>query len=389
MVIVGNQGVTGSVLGFALAILPVTVVVATFLWVDRVEPEPISHLAFAFGWGACVSTLVALVFNSLGEQWLRVFLHGGQDAGAFLVAPVVEETVKGLVLLIFLFFRRKEFDGLVDGIVLGGMVAAGFAFTENILYFARAFAHSEVAGAGLGATIGTFVLRGVLSPFAHPLFTAMTGIGCGLAATSQRGLGRVLAPVFGWLVAVLLHATWNYSATAGTFWTVYLLVMVPLFCGMAYLVVWSRRLELKVLEQHLPAYASAGWITAWELPALTTFDGRRKARDWANRALGATGRRAMEDLQATATELAFLRAKASGDDDLYQAGHHRVTGATVQYRAGHQIAEVPEHHTAGTHRDAGRRRGRRGQCGDQRAGQHRRDLRQLHEHVGPVWEPAK
>ena len=95
------------------------------------------------------------------------------DATAVLVAPWVEEAAKGAAVLLVLLFRRREFDGVVDGIVLAGLAGVGFAFTENILYFGRAF----LAGQEQSLTTGffaagiTFVLRGVLSPFAHPLFT--------------------------------------------------------------------------------------------------------------------------------------------------------------------------------------------------------------------------
>ncbi len=53
-------------------------------------------------------------------------------------APIVEEGAKGLFLVGLLIFRRRELDGVVDGIVYAGLTAAGFAFTENILYLGRA-----------------------------------------------------------------------------------------------------------------------------------------------------------------------------------------------------------------------------------------------------------
>ena len=102
----------------------------------------------------------------------------GDVLGAVAVAPIVEEAVKGVFLVGLLVFRRREFDGIVDGIVYAGLVAAGFAFTENILYLGRAFAEDGPVGQA-GGVFAVLVLRGVLSPFAHPLFTAMTGIGAG------------------------------------------------------------------------------------------------------------------------------------------------------------------------------------------------------------------
>ena len=61
------------------------------------------------------------------------------DTTAVLVAPWIEEAAKGAAVLLVLLFRRREFDGVVDGIVLAGLSGVGFAFTENVLYFGRAF----------------------------------------------------------------------------------------------------------------------------------------------------------------------------------------------------------------------------------------------------------
>ena len=106
--------------------------------------------------------------------------------------------------------RRREFDGVVDGIVYAGLAGVGFAFTENVLYLGRALQDNGTAGLAV-----TFVLRGVFGPFAHPMFTMATGIGLGVAATTRRRWLRVVAPLVGWLCAVALHAMWNLSAVAG------------------------------------------------------------------------------------------------------------------------------------------------------------------------------
>ena len=75
--------------------------------------------------------------------------------------------MKGALLFGLLWWRRREFDGVIDGIVYAELVAAGFAFTENILYFGRAFVPGGLASEQGGVLI-VFVLRGLLSPFAHP-----------------------------------------------------------------------------------------------------------------------------------------------------------------------------------------------------------------------------
>jgi RsiW-degrading membrane proteinase PrsW (M82 family) len=139
-------------------------------------------------------------------------------------------------------------------VVLGGITACGFAFTENALYLGRAFTDDQRArldSIGLGeppslrdydGTVHTFVLRGLLSPFAHPLFTALTGLGIAITLTTgRRWLARLAAPA-GLLLAVALHGVWNAAAGLGTngFLLVYGLLMVPCFAALVCFAVWAR-----------------------------------------------------------------------------------------------------------------------------------------------------
>ena len=96
--------------------------------------------------------------------------------------------------------RRREFDGITDGMVYAGIVAAGFAFTENIQYLGLAYVEG-----GEQMLTGVFIARCLVTPFAHPIFTVMFGIGVGVAASSRRGPIRVVAPLIGFVLAVLLH----------------------------------------------------------------------------------------------------------------------------------------------------------------------------------------
>ena len=164
----------GFLIGISLALLPLPVVIAAFRWLDRYEPEPPGLLLFAFFWGATVAALARRC--STPRACIAIARTGGgsgMDTTAVLVAPWVEEAAKGAAVLLVLLFRRREFDGVVDGIVLAGLSGVGFAFTENVLYFGRAFlaGQEQSLTTGFFAAGFTFVLRGVLSPFAHPLFT--------------------------------------------------------------------------------------------------------------------------------------------------------------------------------------------------------------------------
>ena len=304
-------GVAGVLVGVVLALLPVAPVVAAFLWIDRFEPEPPRLLLAAFLWGAGLSALVAVVINSSAIIAAELLLGRGQGdlIGAVISAPLVEEFVKGAFVVVLLLVRRREFDGVVDGVVYAGITAAGFAFTENIIYFGRAFTEAE--GAPATAVVATFVLRGVLSPFAHPLFTAMIGIGVGIAAGARSRVVGTVAVLGGYVLAVILHALWNSSTQLGAgFFGVYLLIMLPLFAGMIGLVVWQRRRERDVLAAQMPGFAAAGWIAPSEVALLSSLTGRRRWRAAVHRRAGSVAARAVEDYQHAVTELAFLRARA-------------------------------------------------------------------------------
>ncbi|HCA87983.1 MAG TPA: PrsW family intramembrane metalloprotease, partial [Streptomyces sp.] len=316
-----QTGTEGFVVGLGLAVLPVPLLVAAFCWLDRVEPEPWRNLLFAFLWGACAATLVAILANGFAVQWIltraEISSPGEADIwGATVVAPVVEESAKAAALLLLFVFRRRDFDGIVDGVVIAGITATGFAFTENILFLGSAFGEDQALGhSGLGSvTAQTFFARIVMSPFAHPLFTALTGVGFGLAALAapRARARRLLLPPAGLLTAMLLHAVWNGSTTLGGygFIAVYGLFMVPLFAGLTTLVILSRSRELKAVRIQLPAYVAAGWLSPAEPYALSSMRARSVARALVRRTHGPSAARAVAEYQAFATALAFLRRRA-------------------------------------------------------------------------------
>jgi RsiW-degrading membrane proteinase PrsW (M82 family) len=306
LVIIGSEtGVIGFVTGLVLAAVPVLPVTIVYFWLDRYEAEPTSLLLFAFGWGAAVATFGALVINTASTEAIRS-AGGDPMSASFLVAPFVEEGFKGLAVLLVLLLRRREFDGVVDGLVYAGMAGIGFAFVENVLYLGR-----TLAEVGAGGAIVVFVVRCVVSPFAHPLFTSATGVGLGLAARTRNPTVRVLAPVAGYLVAVLLHGAWNFSASTGLsgFVSAYVAVQLPIFVGFVVLAVLARRREGTLISRHLAVYASTGWLAPAEVGMLASLAARRDARGWAQRVGGPAAKRAMRDFQEMASELAFLRER--------------------------------------------------------------------------------
>ncbi|KOG42404.1 PrsW family intramembrane metalloprotease [Streptomyces resistomycificus] len=314
-----QTGTEGFLVGLGLAVLPVPLLIAAFRWLDRVEPGPWRNLLFAFAWGACAAALIAIIANSFATRWIATATADPSSAdtlGATVIAPVVEESAKAAAVLLVFLFRRREFTGIVDGVVIAGVTATGFAFTENILYLGTAFGTDQLTGdSGIASvTAATFFVRIVMSPFAHPLFTVLTGIGFGISALCARRqhVWRVLLPLSGLLLAMGMHAIWNGSSTFGEygFFAVYATLMVPAFGLLTWLVIWTRQRELRTVREELPAYGVAGWLTPAEPYALGSMRARRIARDYARRHYGRPAARAVAQYEAYATSLAFLRHRA-------------------------------------------------------------------------------
>jgi RsiW-degrading membrane proteinase PrsW (M82 family) len=293
-----------------LALAPVPLLIAVVLFIDRLEPEPRVNLMFGFLWGAGIAALAAIIINTAGLEYITQPALGasaGQYVSATAGAPVVEETLKGLFLVWLLRWRRQELDGPTDGIVYAAMVGIGFAMTENIGYYINAEINPVHGGAQL---LGyTFVLRGVLSPFLHPTFTSMTGIGAAYAA-SHRNRGWALP--LGWLAAICLHALWNGLSIFGLIGTLVAYVFLLVLLIVLYQVIRAdRRHIVGEIRSYLPGYERTGLVTGNDIAMLSSLKDRRQARNWARATGGMAAARAMSDYQLATTELALLHQKAS------------------------------------------------------------------------------
>ncbi|SNT28850.1 Membrane proteinase PrsW, cleaves anti-sigma factor RsiW, M82 family [Streptosporangium subroseum] len=297
-------------IALGLALAPVPVLLAAVLALDRMEPEPRSNLIFAFAWGAGVAVLVAGVINSFNlfyiENAVRMGYDYARNVAATFGAPVVEETMKGLVLLGLLRFKRAELDGPTDGIIYASMVGLGFAMSENVSYYVAAL--DDLGAQGLAVTV---VLRGILSPFAHPLFTSMIGVAVAYAAQRQ-GPMRIFVIAAGWIGAMALHGIWNGFASyvgIGGLAIAYLLLMIVLFV-MIWIVFRDRKRIVGLIQSYLPAYQPTGLVAQYDVNMLSSLPGRRHARQWAKTHGGRGGLRAMNDYQLAATELGLLHERA-------------------------------------------------------------------------------
>ncbi|MDO2936332.1 PrsW family intramembrane metalloprotease [Paeniglutamicibacter sulfureus] len=298
---------SGTVLWLgALAMVPLALCLLGLRWVDRWDPEPRALLALGLLWGAGASVAGSLL---VGDVFMELFFDPagrlGMDLfGAVVQAPIVEELAKGAGVLLIFWINRAHFDGPIDGIVYGGIVGAGFAFTENILYFGSSYA--EPGAPGELATV--FVLRGLFSPFAHVMFTAWTGFALGLCAERGRRGRWPLYLLMGLVPAMIGHFLWNGGVGIffADFLSFYFLLQVPLFMAAVVAVVLLQRAERKLTLRRLADYRDAGWFTDAEVEMFATPAGRRRARQWA---AGIGRSRHMKQFTTTAMNLAAVRQR--------------------------------------------------------------------------------
>lgn len=293
-----------ALVSMLVASVSVPAILSVVLWLDRYEPEPSHYLVAALGWGALGATVIALAVE------LTVTDAGVDPAlSSAVFAPVIEELAKGLFLLALFVFRRRQFDGILDGVVYGALVGLGFAFAENIVYYQQSYLQG-----GSSYLASTFLLRGVFGPFAHPMFTALVGIGVGVAVVARRRRTKIIGAAGGLVAGVALHVAWNASSVYGGFdgyLVTYLIGMLPAIAVITGLAVWARRREADVLASALELCVGRGWIAAETVTWVALLPNRMAARRWARERSGRPAARLVRDYQQTLTELAFLHWRIS------------------------------------------------------------------------------
>jgi len=313
----------GTALGFALATVAMAGVLACYLWLDRWEPEPPRLLIMAFLWGASVAVVLSVALEYLIDHAIGGAEEGKASFATVAIgAPVVEEAAKGLFLLLMMTGRRRsELNTLTDCLVYAGLTALGFAWLENIFYIA--------SGESLGESLTIAALRLLISPFAHPLFTTMFGIGVYFALHRRTILGKLGCLLLGYLAAVLMHGLWNGSAMFGanTYLGVYALWMMPIFALAIVLAVNSRRREQRIVAAKLPHMVATGLLTPVEAGWLGSMRTRKSAVQTALRFGGRPAGTAVKKFALQVVELAYVRDRIDrgfGDERVFALQNEEV-----------------------------------------------------------------
>jgi len=232
-------------------------------WFDRYEKEPKVLLGGVFLWGAIIAAGSAFIINTFLDIGVYLFTQSDwvtELAGGSIIAPIVEESLKGLAVFIVFLAFRKEFDSILDSIVYAGVAALGFAAIENSYYIYN-YGFKESGWQGF---IFLAFVRVILVGWQHPFYTAFTGIGLAASRLSRNWFGKLFFPVLGISVAMFTHAFHNTMSTflsgtgglvLGTFidWSGWFFMFL--------FIVWATWQEQAYLKQSLLQEVNSGVIT--------------------------------------------------------------------------------------------------------------------------------
>jgi RsiW-degrading membrane proteinase PrsW (M82 family) len=296
------------------AAVPTVIYVIILVTLDRHEKEPWYLMALVFVWGAAPAIMISL----MGEIFLGAQAHdflpglGGRLFNVAVIAPVVEELAKAAALAIVFLLARKEFDGIMDGLLYGSLAGFGFAMTENVFYFQIEF--SKDAGAGIHLAF----MRAVVFGMNHALFTSMFGLGLGVARYGRTFLSRNLAPLAGLAGAIGLNMCHNFFVSVGGAASAMALIIGWAGVGMWLMLVYTAlRQEAQWIREELADEVAHGLLTLDEAEATANLQWRAALTVHALRKRMERYAGQIVTLCTLAAELAFKKRqhRIHGDED--------------------------------------------------------------------------
>jgi RsiW-degrading membrane proteinase PrsW (M82 family) len=272
-------------LAVTFAVIQTVILILAIRLLDPYEHEPLTLIGLMAVWGAAGATLIAWDWND-----------------RIAPTPVVEEVAKGTALVVVFVvaywssrrFGGRRLEGATAGLVYGAAIGLGFAFTEDVNY-------------GLFNGLGDLVARrnylgyGALT---HSLFTAVFGVGLGLAFVTRRKVMRVVWPALGMLTAIALH--WLNNDLDGALGNAYI-NLVFVVAGVA---IWFWLAQQRgVITTELTTEARHGLVSSRDIK-LTPRYWRRQQRRWSLvRSAQLQRARAEEFLHVQLARLAFAKRR--------------------------------------------------------------------------------
>jgi RsiW-degrading membrane proteinase PrsW (M82 family) len=326
----------GVILSILFGFIPMLAFAYVVYWVDRYEKEPVVLLGGVFLWGAIIAAGAAFIVNSF--VGLGIYMFTGSQAfteltTASAIAPVIEESLKGMAcLLVFLFFRH-EFDSILDGIVYAAITAIGFAATENVYYIYNYGFQPN----GMNGILYMFFVRVILVGWQHPFYTAFIGIGLAISRLNRNLSIKIMVPIIGWGIAVFAHSFHNTISTV--FQGLQSLAIGIIFdwsgwIAMIIFVIWALYREQKWIISQLRDEVSNGVITTAQY--LTACSARAQTSTRI-KALFSGKYRLIDRFYLLSAELAFKKYQAYA---MGEQGENQAEIDRLRAELGHMSAQI-------------------------------------------------
>jgi RsiW-degrading membrane proteinase PrsW (M82 family) len=199
-----------SVLHLLVGLLPVAAFLATLVYLDSYKlVKPMLVLGVVAAGGLMAGGGYFVNGWLLDQTQLEISVYSR------FVAPIVEETLKGALIVVLLKSRRIGF--LIDAAIFGFAVGTGFALVENIYYLSLL----------QEATIATWVVRGFGTAIMHGGTTAIFAVTT-LALLERKGRTMPRAMWPGFCIAMILHSAYNHLTFSPRISTLTVAIAMPL-----------------------------------------------------------------------------------------------------------------------------------------------------------------
>ena len=199
-----------------LGLLPVCCFLAALVYLDSYKLVPMRWILSAIGLG-CVAAVVSYPLNTgigglLDIDFVSLTRY---------VAPVVEEALKALIIVVLIHNNRIGF--LVDAAIFGFAVGTGFAILENLFYLQYS----------PDMLLGTWIVRGFGTAIMHGGATAIFTIVAHTLMGQHAGTGRILM-LPGFIVAVIVHSLFNHFFFPPVINTLVVLATLPVLLAVVF-----------------------------------------------------------------------------------------------------------------------------------------------------------
>ncbi|GAB6165794.1 PrsW family intramembrane metalloprotease [Thermostilla marina] len=188
------------------AIAAASIPLRFYYWLDRRRKDPVYLLGGSWAWG-CVAGALTLLILAVFMPWHvagRIESIALRSPWWYLLAgTVISESAKAVALVALWWMARRSFQRPLDGIVLAGTLAAGFAATENVFYL-----QLSLAEGGAVEALRVFAFRCLAGVFGQPLGTLVIGVSL-VSAGGKPRRRQIRSLALAWAAAIVIRLVRN------------------------------------------------------------------------------------------------------------------------------------------------------------------------------------